>query len=137
MMEISCQKTIPIWMWPTEFTTKWIQRGGERCSNILHTAQNNNCHTIFIPLDLPSPQRLQRKSSEAIQSCMMMMMMCRKLWYSCLSSSPRILCSWDTLTCASASPAYMHVEIFSISISTPMSRLQQVSNVHASCVGFL
>jgi hypothetical protein len=145
MMKSTCWMTIPIQMWPTEFRTNWMPCFDGRCSNILHIA-HNNYHTIFMSLNLQSPQRLQRNPSKAIHSCgmmtttmMMMMMMCGKLWCSGLRNSPRnSLQMGYTDLCISETCLYAYGYFFlNVPIPTLMSILEEVSDVHASYVGFL
>jgi hypothetical protein len=76
---LSCCTTVPNPMRPTKFKTSWMPYRG-RCWDILCTAWTH-CHAILMSSDH------LRKLPQATRSCWMIV--CRRLWYSGLVSSPR------------------------------------------------
>jgi len=69
-----------------------LMPGDGMCSNILHIAQTHHPET-FTSFGHKS------KFSKSVHSSQMVM--CSRLWYSCLGKSPRNICQWDTKSCAS------------------------------------
>ena len=135
-----CYKTIPIWMWSTELEPieyhAVVRDAPTSCTQpTIIIAIQFSYVCIFKALKgyKENPQRPYIR----VWSWWW--------WWWCAGSydiavkaaAQGILGSCDTLTCASVTYTYMTVAIFSIPIYTPIRRLQQVSDVHASCVGFL